>query len=96
MDENMAGKLLAAELTYYKDLGFSSLVKLIGETIVLTRNGLEGEEYQIEIVLMWDDPRKPGENLRVSGAIDDGTFPSAFLPLTIDFVMAPDGSLVGA
>jgi hypothetical protein len=33
--------------------------------------------------------------VRVVGCIDDGHLPSAFRPLTDDFIMTPDGSFVG-
>ena len=42
--------------------------------------------------LCWD--AHPNGNVRVSAGIDDGGL-RAFLPLTSDFIKAPDGSFVG-
>jgi hypothetical protein len=47
--------------------------------------------YQIEIEVFWDNQR--GGNVRVMGSIDDGGW-RAFMPLTRDFIKAPDGSFV--
>jgi len=54
--------------------------------------GPSGTEYQLEVQAWWDDGQ-PG-NMRVIVAIDDGGW-SAFKPMSIDFIMAPDGSFVG-
>lgn len=42
-----------------------------------------------------DDPRKVGSDLRVIAGIDDGTFLTAFSPLTESFIITPDGDFVG-
>ena len=52
--------------------------------------GTDGRDYQIEIEAEWDD--QPGGAVRVVGAIDDGSF-RTFLPLSAEFIVAPDGSL---
>jgi hypothetical protein len=51
-----------------------------------------GVVYQLEFQAMRDD--KKGGNLRIMGAIDDGGF-RAFVPLTADFILAPECSFVG-
>jgi hypothetical protein len=51
-----------------------------------------GVRYQIELQAFRDDKR--AKNLRVIGAIDDGGW-SSYLPLTDNFIVAPDGSFVG-
>lgn len=51
-----------------------------------------GSRFQIEVMAAWDD--KKGENLRVFVSVDDGGL-SAFSPLTVDFILAPDGRFVG-
>lgn len=50
------------------------------------------QKYQVEIQVFWDD--RQGGNVRVAGSIDDGAW-RAFVPLTRDFIKAPDGSFVG-
>jgi hypothetical protein len=54
--------------------------------------GPSGAIYQLEVQAFWDDKRS--RHLRVLASIDDGGW-SAFIPLTDDFIIAPDGSFVG-
>jgi hypothetical protein len=54
--------------------------------------GPSAKRYQVEVVSFWDD--HPNGNLRVSVAIDDSGW-RALMPLSWDFIMAPDGSFVG-
>jgi len=54
--------------------------------------GPSAKRYQVEVASFWDD--RPNGNLRVSVAIDDFGW-RAFMPLSWDFIMAPDGSFVG-
>ena len=54
--------------------------------------GPSGTVYQLEVTAFWDD--KKARNLRVIVTIDDGGW-RAFVPLTTDFIMGPDGSFVG-
>ena len=51
-----------------------------------------GVRYQLELDAVWD--RDEGGPVRVMAAIDDAGW-RAFLPLTDDFIKAPDGSFVG-
>jgi len=53
--------------------------------------GPSDASYQLEVEAVWD--KRPVGNLRVFGHIDDGGL-RAVLPLTEDFIMAPDGSFV--
>ncbi|MEE9392379.1 MAG: hypothetical protein V3W41_07725 [Planctomycetota bacterium] len=73
---------------------YAELVCLIdGEPATGERIGESGARYDLEIEVVWD--RKPGAgDLRVLGMIDDGGI-RALLPLSVDFIMAPDGSFVG-
>ena len=54
--------------------------------------GHSGTVYQLEFQAVWDG-KKDG-NLRIIGAIDDGGL-RAFIRLTEDFILTPDGSFVG-
>jgi hypothetical protein len=54
--------------------------------------GKSGASYQVEVEGFWDSGR-PGD-LRVMVAMDDGGF-SAFRPLTVGFIVRPDGTFVG-
>jgi hypothetical protein len=51
-----------------------------------------GNRYQIEVSAVWDD--RKGNDLRVFISVDDGTFLAAIAPLTVDFIMAPDGRFI--
>lgn len=54
--------------------------------------GHSGTRYQFEIQAFWDDKRR--ENIRGVGSIDDMGW-RALSPLSLDFMVAPDGSFVG-
>lgn len=51
-----------------------------------------GTTYQVETLAVWDGP--VDGDLRVMVNIDDGGW-RAFVPLGVDFIIAPDGSFVG-
>lgn len=51
-----------------------------------------GRSYTLEIRSFYDDKRD--KNLRVRLSIDDGGW-SAIVPMSSDFIVAPDGSFVG-
>ena len=73
-------------------MSYNKLQRLVKERDCFEIRGPSGVSYQIEIEAMWDD--KPHGNLRVVGRVDDSGL-RGFVPLTEDFVMAPDGSFVG-
>jgi hypothetical protein len=54
--------------------------------------GATGTIYQVQTQAFWDS-RKDGD-LRIIVAVDDGGW-RAFVPLSEDFILAPDGSFVG-
>ena len=94
MDVTEASELLAGVVTRLRAESYPALVaKCIGVSNVFDVTGASGAEYCIEIQGVWDIGQ-PGD-LRIMVGIDDGHFRTAFRPLTDDFVMAPDGSLVG-
>jgi hypothetical protein len=45
----------------------------------------------LDVLVYWDG--EPGGNVRVIGTIDDGGA-RAFVPMSDDFIKAPDGSFV--
>jgi hypothetical protein len=53
--------------------------------------GPSGARYNVAIDALWDN--RSLHHLRVMFSIDDGGWRS-FLPLTGDFIMAPDGSFI--
>ena len=92
MDRAEAKALLAEWLVAYRRKPFADLVRLVDDPDVDEVVGRSGVRYQLEAMAVWDDRRR--ENLRVIGMIDDGGW-RAFRPLTVDFIMAPDGTFIG-
>jgi hypothetical protein len=92
MDKSEAKAVVSAELGKFRALSYAELVeRLLDQEENLEVTGPSGARYAIEIHGFWDDP--PGGNFRVAGLIDDGGW-RAFVPLTDDFIVAPDGSFV--
>jgi hypothetical protein len=88
-----AKAILATELDKLCACSYEELVgRLLDTQETLELTAPSGVWYQIELQAFWDD--KPGGNLRVIGAIDDGGW-RAFVPVTDGFILAPDGSFVG-
>ena len=93
MDQAEALSIVEAELAKLRQATYAELAdRLLGKQETLERLGATGARYQVEIQAFWDDKRKG--NLRVCAAIDDGGW-RAFVPLSVDFIRAPDGSFVG-
>jgi hypothetical protein len=91
MNEQAANALIESELHRLEEWSYSELTALIGKVETKDLDGDDGKTYQIEIQAFWDS--KKGGNVRVIVAADDGGW-RAFKPLTGDFIMHPDGSLV--
>jgi hypothetical protein len=93
MDKNEARSVLARHIEGWRRRSYQELVTLLGHQRCEVVLGPSGAEYQIEVDVMWDD--KAGGCVRVLGCIDDGHLLAALRPLMEDFIMAPDGRLVG-
>ncbi len=92
MHNEEALALLEAELAPLREESYDQLVRRMSAgSLNVERVGPSGAKYQLEIQVHWDD--RQGGNVRVSGSIDDGGW-RAFVPLTRDFIKAPDGSFV--
>ena len=92
MQAEIPRALLRTALAEYLARTYPELISEIGHVHVRTMRGPDGREYQIEVEVMWDD--QPGGAVRVLAAIDDGSL-RAFLPLSDDFIMGPDGQFIG-
>lgn len=92
MDKTEARKILAEQLEQYRKRSHSELTQLIDQPETLTVMGVSGTKYELEFQAFWDD--KPGQDVRVTGSIDDGGW-RAVSPLSDDFIMRNDGSFVG-
>jgi hypothetical protein len=92
VDKVEARAILGAEVEKLRACSYSELVeRLLDKQETFEVTGPSGSWYQVELQAFWDD--KPAGNLRVIGAIDDGGW-RAFVPLSDDFILAPDGSFV--
>jgi hypothetical protein len=94
MNTTEARSLLNAEMENYRTKTYGELVALIGNGQNAEVVGPSGVRYNLEIQAFWDDPRKPNENLRVIGTIDDGGL-RALAPISDDFIIARNGAFVG-
>jgi hypothetical protein len=92
MNRQEAEALLRLKVEALREVSYAELVRLVGNQDVEELEGSSGVRYFVEVEAIWDD-RKRG-HLRVGAAIDDGGM-SAFVPLTDDFIVAPDGRFIG-
>ena len=91
MNTEEARQVLAHHLEQYRALPYAELVRRIGAVETAEVTG-ESEQYQLEVAFIWDGPE--GGAVRVLGAIDDGGW-RAFVPVTADFSVGPDGRFIG-
>jgi hypothetical protein len=92
VDEQEARWLLAAEIKRLRSLGYDHLRRMEPDAYEVT--GSSGATYTVEIQAWDDDPKRPDGDLRVIVSIDDGRGYRAIVPLTQDFIIAPDGTFV--
>ncbi|WP_342349826.1 hypothetical protein [uncultured Nitrospira sp.] len=93
MDKREARELLSKELKEWRQRTYAELASFVdGDPVTGGVQSEAGNRYQYEIQVIWDE--KPGGNIRVLGAIDDGGV-HAFFPLTDDFILAPNGDFIG-
>ena len=92
MDKPEASLLLQKEIEARRAASYAELAELLDEPATIERRGESGVTYQLEVQVLWDD--RPGGNLRVLVSIDDGGWRS-LVPVSDDFIVAPDGSFVG-
>ncbi len=94
MDKVEAKEILLEQINKFRNLSYLELCRFVSVKNIETPEiiGKSGTKYQLEIQAVWDD--KPRRNLRVMVSIDAGGW-RAFVPLTEDFIIAPDGSFVG-
>ncbi len=95
MDKPEALKILQSEFIKLRTKSFAELTAMLGQTMVYKVPGPSGVDYQVDVQVFWDNPRQPGGNIRVLVAIDDGGFISSLNPLSMDFIMSPDGGFRG-
>ena len=89
-----AQEILRHEIARLRSMTYQELVGYLGPENVDSKEiaGESGTLCQVEIESMWDD--EVDGDLRVMVAINSGGIRS-FVPLTDDFIVAPDGTFVG-
>jgi hypothetical protein len=92
MNRDEARQLANEVASRYRERSRDDLTLLLDKQDTFEATAPSGKRYQIEVMAVWDD--RKGNNLRVFVAIDDGGL-SAYSPLTVDFIVAPDGRFVG-
>ena len=95
MDKTEALKILHSELIKLRIKSYDELIVMIGKTMIYESIGPTGVQYEIDVQVFWDNPRQPDGNIRVFASIDDGGFISFIRPLTMDFIMSPNGDFIG-
>jgi hypothetical protein len=95
MDKTEALKILHSELIKLRIKSYGEITAVIGKTMIYESIGPTGIQYQIDVQVFWDDPRHPEGNIRVLASIDDGGFISSIKPLSMDFIMSPNGDFIG-
>jgi hypothetical protein len=91
----IAAEIIDHRLEALRRLSYADLLQRRAETPCDTVIGPDGWEYQVETQVFWDEPSKKGGNLRVMVSVDGGGA-SVLKPLLGAFIIAPDGSFVGA
>jgi hypothetical protein len=91
MNTQEARRLIDEQLARYRTMGYTALLRLLDAQDTFELEGAGGTKYQVEISAIWD--RQEGGDLRVMGCIDDGGW-RAFVPLSSDFIIRPDSTLI--
>ena len=92
MDKAEAQRIARDRLGELRKLSYEELRKrFLDQPDTIEVRGSSGTTYQVETEALWDADE--GGDLRVSVAVDDGGW-RAFVPLTDDFIVSPDGSFV--
>jgi len=87
------GEVLAGRhLEPYRQRSYADLLRLLTTPEPFEGNSPSGVAYSGEVCALWDD--QPHHNLRVWSDVSWGGW-SDFHPVTVQFIIAPDGSFVG-
>lgn len=91
MNKREALRILHAQLQQWRQRSYADFCNDVGDSRRFEVTGESGTCYRGDVRVFWDD--KPDGAIRVIASIDGGW--RAFVPLTADFILAPDGSFVG-
>ena len=91
MNNEIALSLLHAAMREYRSLSYDELNRRVDADDHRDATGPDGRTYQLEVQVIRES-REPGP-LHVLGSVDDGGW-RTFKPLTLSFVMRPDGTRI--
>ncbi len=91
MSNAIATTLLDEEIKALREISYAGLVAMMKDVRRRETIAEDGKTYFIEMNVLWDS--RKGQDIRVVVAVDDGGV-RASVPITGDFIMAPDGSFV--
>ena len=92
VDKEEAAEILARHIAELRRLRYAELLQFLDKPQATDVVHPSGRRYQMETEVFWDG--RPGENLRISVAIDDGGW-RALMPMTYGFIKTPDDQFVG-
>lgn len=95
MDKQEATSILEKEISQLRKKPYSRFRDWVERKNYGTKRlkAKSGMEYQISYQAFYDD--KKAKTIRVMVNIDDGTGISSFIPMSSDFIIAPNGTFVG-
>jgi hypothetical protein len=91
MNKTEAHSLLQGQLQQWRERSWAQLREEVGQSHRFEETAASGSRYQRQIQVFWDN--RPDGAIRVMASIDDGGW-RAVVPLTDDFILAPDGTFV--
>lgn len=92
MNKTEALSVVQGQLQQWRERSWAQPREEVGQPHRFKVTVESGTWYQGEVQVSWDD--KPDGAIRVMASIDDGGW-RAFVPLTDDFMLAPDGTCIG-
>lgn len=89
MNHQEVENILSSELAALRRRGYAELAKLVNqEKSTKQVVSPSGTMFYVDTMVVWDGPE--GGDVRVIAAIDDGGV-RAFVPVSDDFILSPDG-----
>jgi len=92
MDKAEARLVAEKDLEFYRAMSYEQIAAKVGKQENFERISENGEAYQIEFDFFYDD--NESGNIRVGGTVSYSRL-TDFLPVSNDFIIAPDGKFIG-
>ena len=92
MDRDEARLLLETQVEEWRHRSYAELSREVGHWRRFETTGPSGQHYEGHIQVFWQSAVQGP--VKVIGSIDDGGW-RTFVPLMTDFIVTPDGTLLG-